>query len=202
MTPISGLPAFRVYDIDPVTFGVLDVTTYVANMSDPSFQTPEGPVWTKYYSARETYGALVDPPLIPLRTEDGKSEELIRELDPVFWHEVTEAFEQNPAALDEFIARKRRGWQPSVCDDDACRDAEICKLRAGRAQDNCISPGLIRLVGKLDEDAPAPHATKLGEQQECGGSVLADTLGSVAGDPETRAWLEMLINDDYDGRIL
>ncbi|KAJ3552028.1 hypothetical protein NPX13_g11215 [Xylaria arbuscula] len=209
MTPTSGLPAFRVYDIDPVTFGVLDVTTYVTNMSDSSFQSPEGTVWKKYYSARETYGALVEPPLAPLETEDGQSEEETRELDPAFWHEVTKVFEEDPAALDEFISRKRRGWQPSICDDDddddACRKAEICKLRAGRAQDNCIPPGFIRLVGKLgEEDASAgPVATKLGGQQhECGGSVLAETLGSVAGDPEIRAWLEMLINEDYDGRIL
>ncbi|KAK5631028.1 hypothetical protein RRF57_006743 [Xylaria bambusicola] len=202
MTPTSGHPAFRIYDIDPVTFGVLDITTYFANMSDPSFQSTEGPVWTKYYSARETYGALVNPPLAPLEMEKGETDEGARELDPAFWHEVTEGFEENPTALDEFITRKRRGWQSNVCGDDACRSAEICKLRAGRAQDNCIPPGFIRLVGRLAEDVPVAHDTKLGEQQECGGSVLADTLGTIADDAEMRVWLEMLINGDYNGRIL
>ncbi|KAI1745952.1 V-type ATPase [Xylaria scruposa] len=179
MTPTSGNPAFRVYDIDPVTFEVLDITTYIANMSDPTFQS-RGPVWTKYYSARETYGALVSPPLAPLELDGNEPGEGIRALDPAFWHEVTEVLEENSTAFDEFITRKRRGWQPDVCDDE-CKSAEICKLRAGRAQDNCIPPGFIRL--RPARDVPT---TNLGER-ECDGSVLADTLGNLAGDAETRA---------------
>ncbi|KAI1352170.1 Metallo-dependent phosphatase-like protein [Xylaria sp. FL0043] len=197
MTPTSGHPAFRVYDIDPVTFGVLDVTTYIANMSDPAFQSAEGPVWTKYYSARETYGALADPPIAPLGTDD---EDETRELDPAFWHEVTEVFEQDPATFEEFIARKRRGWQPDVCEDDECRRAEICKLRAGRAQDNCIPPGAIRLVKGLAEDGAAALTGKP-DGLECGGSVLADTLGAVMRDAEMRAWLEMYVDDDNVDQI-
>ncbi|KAI0977043.1 Metallo-dependent phosphatase [Xylaria arbuscula] len=188
MTPTSGHPAFRVYDIDPVTFGVLDITTYIANMSDPTFQSAEGPIWTKYYSAREVYGVLANPPLSPLGANDDSSEGETRELDPAFWHEVTEIFESDPASFEQFMARKRRGWQPDVCEDD-CRSAEICKLRAGRAQDNCVPPGAIRLTS---EDTPA---TKLGGQ-ECGGSVVADTLGAVMSDPEVGAWLDMYVNDD------
>ncbi|KAF4637428.1 hypothetical protein G7Y89_g661 [Cudoniella acicularis] len=75
MTPTEGHPAFRVYTVDPVTFGVLDSTTYIANMSSPGFQTT-GPVWTKYYSAKETYGPLVTPPLTDPTAE----------LTPAFWH--------------------------------------------------------------------------------------------------------------------
>lgn len=62
MTPTSGNPAFRVYYVDPETWGVLDSVTYFANMSLPDYQTT-GPTWAKYYSAKETYGPLVDPPL-------------------------------------------------------------------------------------------------------------------------------------------
>jgi sphingomyelin phosphodiesterase len=188
MTPTSGQPAFRVYDIDPVTFGVLDITTYIANMSDPGFQSAEGPVWTKYYSAREAYGALIKPPLNPLGSN---SKEETRELDPAFWHEVTEAFEKNSAPFEEFMARKRRGWQPEECEGD-CRTAEICKLRAGRAQDNCIPPGSIHLGHGILEDNPG---SKLGDE-ECGGSVLADTLSTLAVDPAMRDWLEMLVHDE------
>ncbi|KAI1153513.1 Metallo-dependent phosphatase-like protein [Nemania diffusa] len=190
MTPTSGHPAFRVYDVDPVTFGVLDVTTYIANMSDPAFQSAEGPVWTKYYSAREAYGALVYPPLAPLQVYD-KSEEQIRELDPAFWHQVTEIFEKNSTTLEEFITRKRRGWEPGTCEGD-CKSAELCKLRAGRAQDNCVPPGSIRLVHRLTEHVPAVN---LGEH-ECGGSVWADTLSTLAGDSEMLVWLEATINGD------
>ena len=63
LTPTSGNPAFRVYDIDPVTWGVRDYTTYIANISSPSYQT-EGPVWEKYYSLKETYGPLLSPPVV------------------------------------------------------------------------------------------------------------------------------------------
>lgn len=186
MTPTSGHPAFQVYDIDPVTFGVLDITTYIANMSDPAFQSGDGPVWTKYYSARDAYGGLVNPPLVPL---DKKPNEGTRELDPAFWHQVTEMFEEDPAAFGEFFTRKRRGWQSDVCDDE-CKSAEICKLRAARAQDNCIPPGSVRLM-----EAPAGRtpATK-GSEHECGDTVLADTLGTLARDPEMRAWLGMLVD--------
>ncbi|KAJ8105612.1 hypothetical protein ONZ43_g7360 [Nemania bipapillata] len=182
MTPTSGHPAFRVYDVDPVTFGVLDVTTYIANMSDPAFRGAGGPVWTKYYSAREAYGPLVSPPLTPL----GKSEGETRELDPAFWHEVTQVLEGNSTTFDEFIARMRRGWQPETCEDD-CKSIELCKLRAGRAQDNCVPPGSFHLVSSPAEHIPIAN---LGEH-ECGGSVFANILGALAGDGEMREWLEV-----------
>lgn len=192
LTPTSGHPAFRVYDIDPVTFGVLDITTYIANTSDPAFQSAEGPVWTKYYSARDAYGDLVDPPLAPLggKPDGKKPNEGARELDPAFWHQVTEVFEEDPAAFEGFFTRKRRGWQSDVCDDDACKSAEICKLRAARSQDNCIPPGLVRL---MDAAAGRTPATKVSEH-ECGDAVLADTLGALARDAEMRAWLGMLVD--------
>jgi sphingomyelin phosphodiesterase len=38
LTPTRGNPTFRVYSIDPVTFGVLDYTVYFANMSSLSYQ--------------------------------------------------------------------------------------------------------------------------------------------------------------------
>ncbi|KAI8633042.1 V-type ATPase [Xylariaceae sp. FL1651] len=171
MTPTSGHPAFQVYDIDPVTFGVLDVTTYIANMSDPAFHTADGPVWTKYYSAREAYGALVNPPLEPLESEN-ELEKGRRELDPAFWHEVTEVFEKNPAAFDQFMARKRRGWVTDTCDEN-CKKAEICKLRAGRAQDNCVPPGFIRLMEGQSEST----LSKKHDEEECGGSFILYMLG-------------------------
>ncbi|KAJ8119374.1 hypothetical protein O1611_g10623 [Lasiodiplodia mahajangana] len=190
MTPTSGHPAFHVYDVDPLTFGVLDVTTYIANTSHPAFHSADGPVWTKYYSARETYGAIVKPPLVSLKISDKQSEENVRELDPAFWHEVTELFEKDSTAFEGFITRKRRGWQPEVCDNDDCKSAEICKLRAGRAQDNCVPPGSIHLVNGLAEDIPTSNSG----EHECGSSVLAGTLSALAGNPETRAWLEMIID--------
>lgn len=43
LTPSSGNPSFRVYSVDPVTFAVLDVTVYYANISSPTYQ--DSPTW-------------------------------------------------------------------------------------------------------------------------------------------------------------
>lgn len=71
---------FRVYDVDPDSFEVMDHKSYIANYSAPSFQVE--PEWFLYYSAREAYGPLVG-------LQDGEA------LDARFWHKVTEVFETN-----------------------------------------------------------------------------------------------------------
>lgn len=148
------------YAVDPVTFGVLDAVTYIANTSDPSFHSPRGPTWTKYYSAKEAYGPLVgDAGLSRLGEND--------ELTPAFWHNVTEILEANATAFEEFFARRKRGWGVDECEDE-CKSIEICKLRSARAQDNCMPPSL---PGVSDAE------------EECGGSVVRDTLGSMVVDP-------------------
>ncbi|GJC87239.1 sphingomyelin phosphodiesterase [Colletotrichum liriopes] len=92
MTPLSGMPAFRIYTIDAATFNILDIDTYVADMNDPAFQVH--PVWEKYYSAKEVYGALIDPFISPSA-----------ELSPALWHNVTVALEKDTAAFDAYWAR-------------------------------------------------------------------------------------------------
>ena len=161
MTPTSGFPAFRVYSVDPVTFSVLDSTTYIADMTAASYQTT-GPVWTKYYSAKEAYGPLVTP---PLSTND--------ELSPAFWHNVTIALSNNDSAFNEYYARKSRGWNVGSC-AGTCVANEICQLRAARSQNNCVTP------------TPGIHFSKREEisvstaHLECGISISKKTLGNVA----------------------
>ena len=162
LTPTSGMPSFRVYDVDPETFAVLDATTYMADMDDKSFQT-SGPVWKKYYSAKESYGAIVSPPV----TDESA------ELSPGFWHNVTVAFESNTTLFDEYMSRKSRGWK----DDDKCRDdcmkQEICQLRAGRSQDNCFTPKPGVHFSKRDME----HSH--GEHDECGAPLMAELLHTM-----------------------
>ncbi|KAI0470870.1 sphingomyelin phosphodiesterase [Xylariaceae sp. FL0804] len=188
MTPTSGHPSFRVYTVDPDTFGVLDATTYIANMSDPSFQTT-GPRWTRYYSAKRAYGTLLSPP----RTQPTE------ELTPAFWHELTNVLEHNATAFDEYFARKSRGWTVSDCDQD-CRKQELCKMRAARAQDNCMLPGLRFLSEGLTEESTVSGGHSMDAAMdgkasgthvdECGGSVIQETLTHVARRPELLAWVE------------
>ncbi|KFA53631.1 hypothetical protein S40293_10201 [Stachybotrys chartarum IBT 40293] len=164
LTPTSGMPSFRVYDVDPVTFGVLDVTVYSADMSDDAFQMT-GPVWKRYYSAKEAYGPATNPPV----TADEA------ELTPAFWHNVTEAMEAADSELfDAFMSRRSRGWAKENCTDE-CKDNQICQLRAARSQDNCRNPGS-SVSGRADAGG---HVE---DHLECGYSVAGATLGALRDD--------------------
>ena len=41
----GGHPSFRVYDVDPDTYEIMDAHTFIANMSDPNFQTKRKLRW-------------------------------------------------------------------------------------------------------------------------------------------------------------
>ncbi|KAF5512703.1 Sphingomyelin phosphodiesterase 1 [Colletotrichum aenigma] len=160
MTPLSGMPAFRIYTIDPTTFGILDIETYVADMADPTCQTA-GPVWKRSFAAKETFGALLDT---PVAADAG--------LTPASWHNVTVALEKDPATFEAYWARRTRGWDVPAC-DDACRKSEICQLRAARSQDNCFVPTPDMSFGIRSEGGTRKPA-------ECDRSVVRDTIGSLA----------------------
>lgn len=160
LTPTSGMPSFRVYDVDPVTFGILDSTTYIADMTNPAFQTT-GPVWTKYYSAKEAYGSLLTPPV----TDSGA------ELTAAFWHNVTALLDSNDTAFEAYLARKSRGWSPETC-TGSCKTEEICALRAARSQDNCYEPVLGVNFNKRSEN-------RIEERDECGISVARATFAAL-----------------------
>lgn len=80
--------------------------------------------WKVSYSARNTYGPLVDlKPTEPL--------------SPAFWHRVTEAFVANDTAFQQYIFFKTRGIGGQVCSGN-CKTTTICDLRALRAENNCV----------------------------------------------------------------
>nr|UBK24970.1 phospholipase C [Kionochaeta sp.] len=175
LTPTSGHPTFRVYTVDPETFGVLDATTYYADMSQPTYQTA-GPAWSVYYSAKAAYGGLVDPPVA--------ADDAAAELTPAFWHNVTAALAADPASFDAYYARKTRGWDVAAC-AGACAAAEVCALRAARAQDNCVvpTPG-VHFSKRADEGTLAHH------RDECGVSVARNSLSSLVVQREALEHLE------------
>lgn len=156
LTPTSGNPTFRVYSVDPVTFGILDFTVYFANMSSSTYQT--SPTWEKYYSAKEAYGSLLNPPVT-----DSKAE-----LSPAFWHNVTVLFESDDSVFQDYYARKSRGWDVSSCTGD-CKTSEICQLRAAESQYNCvtITPGI---SFKNKKRSTSTSVAK--EESPCGESVI------------------------------
>ncbi|KAJ6526013.1 sphingomyelin phosphodiesterase [Mycena capillaripes] len=122
LTPNSGNPAVKVYDIDPDTYEVMDSSIYFTNASDAHFQV--NPKWSLYYSARETYGPLVG---------------LARSapLSPAFWHNLTEVFERNETAFQMYNTFISRGGAVRACDAN-CKNTTICDLRAFRAENNCV----------------------------------------------------------------
>lgn len=178
MTPLSGMPAFRIYTVDPDTFGILDVDTYVADMTDPEFQS--SPVWKKSYSARETFGVLLGTPI-----------SVNAELTPAFWHNVTLALEKDRAAFDAYWSRRMRGWNVPEC-DEACRKVEICQLRAARSQDNCFVPQPGASFGIRAEE----RSTK--KPAECDRSVTRETIGSLAVRKGQIQLLQTLIKEEQD----
>ncbi|AEO67682.1 uncharacterized protein THITE_2116556 [Thermothielavioides terrestris NRRL 8126] len=171
LTPTSGMPAFRIYTVDPVTFAVLDAETYIADTSDPSFQTAS-PVWKKYYSAKAAYGPLVQPPVA--------ADDAAAELSPAFWHNVTAALAADQAAFDAYYARKSRGWAVSACTGD-CVTNEICALRAARSQDNCavLQPGLHFAKRAAEAEAVGANGMKR-HRDECGVPVAREALAALA----------------------
>lgn len=166
LTPTSGNPTFRVYSIDPVTFGVLDYTVYYANMSLPNYQT-DGPTWKKYYSVKETYGPLLDPPYTSPAAE----------LVPAFWHNLTEVFETEDSVFQDYYARKQRGYDPVLC-TGSCKTDEICGLRSSQSQYACFPEDNPVSVKRRSHEG-IKHGKSDGS---CPGSVALPVLRSLASD--------------------
>lgn len=167
LTPTSGNPTFRVYDVDPITFGVLDYTVYYANLSSPTYQT-DGPVWEVLYSVKEAYGSLLnytDP---------------AAELTPAFWHNLTELFENDDAIFQEYYARKTRNSESSACTGD-CKTKEICELRAAESQYNCgtVSPGINLKRSKARRDAGDGEVVDAHGVHECEASSVVPVMSSI-----------------------
>ncbi|KAM0748947.1 sphingomyelin phosphodiesterase [Meredithblackwellia eburnea MCA 4105] len=130
VTPNNGNPMYRVYDVDPDTYKIMDYKVYLANISNPAFENSTTK-WQLSYSARESYGPLTNPPL-------GSREPL----SPSFFHRLTEVFETNQTAMNMFFQRTRGGFfaspQAAICNSD-CVKQWICSLRALRSEDNCVT---------------------------------------------------------------
>ncbi|KAI0050799.1 sphingomyelin phosphodiesterase [Auriscalpium vulgare] len=152
LTPTSGNPAFKLYDVDSDTYEILDAKTFITNISDPSFQTT--PTWELYYSARESYGPLVG------------HLQAAEPLNAAFWHQLTEVFQANETAFQLYNTRISRGGAVSAC-TGYCKTMAICELRAARSEDNCdvSTPGIQlkkRATRGESRASDAPHEGRFG----------------------------------------
>lgn len=80
--------------------------------------------WKLYYSARDTFGPLVNLPV-------GEP------LSPAFWHRVTDVFAANDTAFQLYNQFMTRGANVKPC-DGSCKALAICEMRASRAEYNCV----------------------------------------------------------------
>ncbi|KAJ3501558.1 hypothetical protein NLJ89_g9283 [Agrocybe chaxingu] len=144
LTPRQSYPAFRVYDVDPDTYEVMDSRTLISDMSDPDFQV--FPVWKQEYSARSTYGPAIGgwPPHQPL--------------SPAFWHKVTQAFEKDDTLFQKYHKLKTPGGKITPCEGD-CKKETICNMRAMRAENGChpAKPGF-NFERRDDDNSTSGHS--------------------------------------------
>ncbi|KAJ7082370.1 sphingomyelin phosphodiesterase [Mycena belliarum] len=157
LTPTSGNPAFKVYEIDPDTFEVMDASVFFTNISDPTFQI--SPTWGLFYSARKTYGPLVG---LPAKEP----------LSPAFWHNLTEVFERNNTAFQMFNTFLSRNGAVTACEDD-CVNTTICDMRAFRSENNCDTPAPGFSLKRRANRVPSP------DSDECEGTGLSHLLSRM-----------------------
>ncbi|BGP58182.1 hypothetical protein JCM8202v2_005843 [Rhodotorula sphaerocarpa] len=154
LTPMSGNPVFRVYEVDPDTYEIMDFTPYTFDLDAVGFGHP--PDWQPYYSARESYGLGMDP-----SWPAGAS------LNSTFWHRVTENFEKNDTMYQLFNERMSRGGNAWPCDGD-CKTRVLCQLRTLSSQFNC------------DANATVSEATRVAAVEEaCEGPGLGSMLRAL-----------------------
>ncbi|KAI0319038.1 Metallo-dependent phosphatase [Amylostereum chailletii] len=135
VTPLTNLNSgFRVYEVDSVTFDVVDAHTWRSDVNSyPTLdaQTTFGPSYVYEYNTRATYGANI--------TSWGPNDPL----NATWWHLATEQMEIDPdlvATFNDF--QGKQSVKTPACTGE-CVAAKICYLRSGSAsiaKQNCI-PG-------------------------------------------------------------
>ncbi|KAF9530188.1 sphingomyelin phosphodiesterase [Crepidotus variabilis] len=163
LTPRSANPAFRVYDVDPDTYEIMDSRTFItSSISNINPSTQIFPAsWKQEYSARDTYGPAIG------------GWPASQSLTPAFWHKVTEAFVSNDPIFQKYNALKTRNYKVAACTGD-CKNQTICAQRALRAENGChiATPGFHwrRAEGEVVD----PHL------DHCEGTGLADIFWKVS----------------------
>ncbi|KAG9067925.1 hypothetical protein KI688_011516 [Linnemannia hyalina] len=136
-------PGFRTYKVDTKSWNIFDSQTYIADMNlAPTWDaTGATPNWHLEYSARQTYSAYV-----PIADD--------KPLSASWWHDVTKAFETNPAAFQTYwkLRSKSSGLQLACPAGGPCPAEMICNLRAGKSSDSCTKIAL-KLSRRSDVDS-------------------------------------------------
>ncbi|KAG9308166.1 sphingomyelin phosphodiesterase [Chiua virens] len=122
LTPLVNLNSgFRMYEVDSVTFDILDAYTWVSDVNEfPALdnQTAVGPTYILEYSTREAYGQNItwganDP------------------LNATWWHLVTEQMEYNPSLVQIYNTYQSKSSVAGLNCTGECIPSKICYMRSG-----------------------------------------------------------------------
>lgn len=118
LTPLTNYNAgWQRYQVDAETFGVLNLQTYISNISNSASFDPE-PEWEFEYDARETY----DP-------EDNWP--ATAPLNATFWHGVTEQMLENvPLTTTYTLFESKSSVKTTLCTDTTCAKKKVCAIRS------------------------------------------------------------------------
>ncbi|EIW86935.1 sphingomyelin phosphodiesterase [Coniophora puteana RWD-64-598 SS2] len=124
LTPLTNLNSgFRVYEVDSVTFDVVDAYTWASKVNEfPSLddQLEYGPSYFYEYSARDAYGGNIPWP------ENAP-------LNATWWHLVTEQMETNSSLVELFNTYQSKSSAAATDCTEECIPARICYMRSGSA---------------------------------------------------------------------
>ena len=121
ITPLTGYNAgYQIYHIDAETFSVMDISTYIANMSNSL--TWSEPIWQFEYAARETYNVNGSwPAEAPLNA--------------TFWSDVTWSMLSNQSLVEIYnLLETKSSVLTKNCSTKACARQKVCYLRSGSAE--------------------------------------------------------------------
>lgn len=140
ITPSNNVnPAYRIYEVDPVSYEVVDYHEFFSPVQDFATLSTTGPTWRHLYSAREAYSNFSasaaagtyagGAPLTPNGTWPASAP-----LNGSFWAALTDEMEARPELVQTFTRFQGRDSPRSPpCTSEECVKAKICYMRSGSA---------------------------------------------------------------------
>ncbi|KAH9915702.1 Metallo-dependent phosphatase-like protein [Fomitopsis serialis] len=174
MTPMSGNPAFKMYDIDPDSYEIMDVRSYYNVLScppDPTLTSLQRPGNSSTAPVRLCSTRTLLPPNASL--------------SPAFWHNLTEVFYKNDTAFQTYIAHKHRGREfvrrPCV---GACKNGTLCEMRTLRSD---VCPQQSGPIFRIPDDHG--HFSFAPELGSCEGEGIGGILRKMAARAVAKTWV-------------
>ncbi|KAK3840698.1 MAG: Metallo-dependent phosphatase-like protein [Linnemannia elongata] len=159
ITPLDKAnPAIRWYDVDPVTFSILDshtVTADIITQADYWESHDLEPEWVLEYSARSTYS----DPLHPLPAGEP--------LSPAFWQGAVERMKDDAGLFGKYIRyQSKSSAEAKECLwGTVCAEETRCELQASTVLEHDVCEAMLeiegtRVGGKGGKKKPKPSRWK------------------------------------------